>query len=127
MKHKNNLIGAVFAFVLSVSAVGNLVTGYNLQVGSMTDLFLWCAFCSLISAFLLGRKRGGTILLCLAALTAPIIWNNGDLWDQLQSLCYTISKVFHNAYGWQIIGKPISSKVNLPLIVLSELVALSVS
>ena len=127
MKYKNNLIGAVFAFVLSVSAVGNLVTGYNLPVASMTGLFLWCAFCSLISAFLFGCKRSGTILLCLTVLVAPIIWKSGDLWDHLQSLCHIISTVFHNAYGWQIIGNRISNEVHLPLFVLSALVAISVS
>lgn len=130
MKHKmwmNSLIGAGFAFLLSVSAVGNLVTGYDLQAASMMGLFLWCACCSLISALLFQFKYGGTILLCLTMLVAPIIWKDGMLWDQLQSLCYTISSGFHNAYDWPILGKPITDEVNRPLIVLSAWVAVSVS
>lgn len=127
MKYKNNLIGAVFAFVLSVSAVGNLVTGYNLPVASLNGLLLWCAFFSLVSAFLFGCKRGGTILLCLSVLAAPFLWKGGALWEQLQSLCHIFSTVFHNAYGWKIIGKRISSEVHLPLLLLSALVAISVS
>jgi len=123
----NNLIGAVFAFLLSVSAVGNLVTGYDLKVTSMTALFLWCACCSLISAFLFGFKYGGAVWLGLCVLAAPVIWKGGLLWEQLQSLCYTISEAYHNAYNWPILGKPITNEADLPLIVLSLWVAAGVS
>ena len=123
----NNLIGAVFAFLLSVSAVGNLVTGYNLEVASMMGLFLWCACCALISALLFRFKYGGTVLLCLTVLVAPVIWRGGMLWDQLQSLCYTISKHYHDIYDWPILGKPITDEVNLPLMVLAAWGSVSVN
>lgn len=130
MKHKlwmNNLIGAVFAFLLSVSVVGNLVTGYDLQVVSMMGLFLWCAGCSLISAFLFGFKYGGTVLLCLTVLAVPIICKDRMLWDQWQSLCYAISSDCRSAYGWPTLGKPITDEVDRPLMVLSAWSAVSVS
>ncbi len=130
MKHKmwtNNLMGAAFAFLLSVSAVGNLVTGYDLKVASMSGLFLWCACCSLISALLFQFKYGGAVLLCLTVLAAPLIWKDRMLWDQLQSLCYTISAHYHDAYDWPILGKPITEVVNRPLILLSAWAAVSVS
>ena len=130
MKHKmwvNSLMGAGFAFLLSVSAVENLITGCDLEVASMSDLLLWCAGCSLISALLFQFKHGEAVLLCVAVLVAPMIWKDGMLWDQLQSLCYTVSKSYHNAYGWPILGRPITDEVTRPLIMLSAWSAFSVS
>lgn len=130
MKRKiwaNHLMGAVFAFVLSVSAVGNLVTGYDLEVKSLSIVLLWCACCSLISALLFRFKYGGTALLCLIVLVSPIIWKDGILWEQVQSLCYIISSHYHDVYDWPVLGKPISDIVSRPLIVLSAWAAFSVS
>ena len=130
MKRKiwaNLLMGAVFAFVLSVSAVGNLVTGYDLEVKSLLVLFLWCAYCSLISALLFRFKYAGAVLLCLTVLAAPVIWKDGLLWEELQSLCYLISSHYHDVYDWSVIGKPLSDVVSRPLIVLSAWAAFSVS
>ena len=87
----NHLIGAVFAFVLSVSAVGNLVTGYNLEEKSIAAIFLWSACCAFVSALLFRFKYGGAVLLCTTVLLAPVIWKEGLLWEQLQSLSHTIS------------------------------------
>lgn len=130
MKRKvwaNHLMGAVFAFVLSVSAVGNLVTGYDLEVKSLLVLFLWCACCSLISALLFRFKYGGAVLLCLIVLAAPVIWKGGLLWEELQSLCYIISSHYNDVYDWPVIGKSLSDVVSRPLIVLSAWAAFSVS
>ena len=80
MKHKiwiNHLIGAVFAFVLSVSAVGNLVTGYDLEVKSLLLLILFCATCSILSALLFRFKFGGALLLFMTALLSWKILKEG--------------------------------------------------
>lgn len=123
----NHLIGSVFAFVLSVSAVGNLVTGYNLEVKSISAIFLWCACCAFVSALLFRFKYGGTVLLCTTVLLAPVIWKEGLLWEQLQSLSHTISTHYHEIYRWPVLGKQITDEVDLILIVLSAWVAISVS
>ena len=123
----NHLIGSVFAFVLSVSAVGNLVTGYNLEVKSISAIFLWCACCAFVSALLFRFKFGGAVLLCLIVLLAPVIWKEGLLWEQLQSLSHTISSHYHEVYRWPVLGKQITDEVDLILVVLSAWVAISVS
>ena len=123
----NHLMGAVFAFVLSVSAVGNLVTGYDLEVKSLALLFSWCACCAIISALLLRFRYGGAVLLCLAALLVPLIWKDGLLWEQLQSLSYTISFHYHEVYRWPVLGQLITEEVELPLMVLAAWAAVSIS
>lgn len=121
------LLGAAFAFLLAVSAVGNLVTGYDLKVQSMAGLVLWCACCALVSAFLFRFRFGGMAILCLTVLAAPFVWKDGMLWEQLRSLCYTVSYHYHRVYDWQVYGKPLTDKVQLPLLVLAAWSAYSVS
>lgn len=130
MKHRswaNYLLGAGFAFVLSVGAVGSLATGYDLPVSSMAVLILWCACFSAISAFLFRFKYGGSIWLCLMILVLSIVWKGGLLQDQLQTLSHTISLNYHRAYNWPLLGNAITEQVDLPLVVLSAWIAVSVS
>ena len=130
MKHRiwiNHLMGAVFAFVLSVSAVGNLVTGYDLEVKSLLLLFLFCAGCSFLSAMLFRFKYGGTVLLFITVLLSWKIVKEGILWDQVQSLVCLISSHYHEVYNCPVIGQPLSETVDLPLIVLAGWASFSVS
>lgn len=130
MKHKiwiNHLIGAVFAVVLSVSAVGNLVTGYDLEVKSLLMLFLFCATCSFLSALLFRFKHGGALLLFMTALLSWKTLKEGILWDQVQSLACLISKHYHEVYDWPVVGQSLSETVDLPLMVLALWASFSVS
>lgn len=130
MKHKiwiNHLIGAVFAFVLSVSAVGNLVTGYDLEVKSLLLLFLFCAACSFLCALLFRFQFGGALLLFMTALLSWKILKEGILWDQVQSLAYLISSHYHEVYDWPVVGQSLSETVDLPLMVLALWASFSVS
>lgn len=130
MQHKiwiNHLIGAVFAFVLSVSAVGNLVTGYDLEVKSLLLLFLFCASCSFLSALLFRFQFGGALLMFMTALLSWKILKEGILWDQVQSLAYLISSHYHEVYDWPVVGQSLSETVDLPLMVLALWASFSVS
>jgi len=124
---RNHLIGAILAFLLSVSAVGNPATGFGLSTASLPGLILWCAGWSLVSSFLFGFRHGGKALLCLLALASPFVWKDGQLWDQLRSLCCTITRDYHDVYGWPVLGEKVTDAVNRPLLVLSALVACCVS
>ena len=94
------LVGAVLAFVISLGAVGCLVTGFGLNLERMTGVMLVCAGFGVISAFLFLWKRGGTVLLCLLALLSGYLWHRGDAGEQILRLIYRISYVYHQAYGW---------------------------
>lgn len=123
----NHLLGALFAFLFSVTSVGGLVTGWELNITSVGWLIFWCGLFSVLSALLLYFKYGWCVLLLLSFRGAFALWQDGALWDQVQSLAYTISLHFHDVYGWQTIGEPLSEEFDLALILLAYLTALSVS
>lgn len=130
MKHRiwpNHLMGAIFAFLLSVSAVGALATGFDLAVDSLTVLFLWCACFSFVSSALFYFRYGGSVLLCLTALAVAFLWKDGTLWEQLQALNYILSSLYHEVYAWPVIGSPVTDEFTLLLIVLSAWSSVSVS
>lgn len=130
MKHKVwtlHLISAVFAFALSVSAIGNLITGYELPTDPLWNLYLWCGFFAVSSSLLFRFRCGGSILACLAALVLFLLWNKDILWQQTKFLSYLITCHYHDVYAWKVIGAPSSGNVSLPLILWSALTAVCVN
>lgn len=130
MKHKVwtlHLISAVFAFTLSVSAIGNLITGYELPTDPLWNLYLWCGFFAVSSSLLFRFRCGGSILACLAALVLFLLWKKEILWQQTQFLSYLITSHYHEVYAWKVIGTPVSDNVSLPLILWSALTAVCVN
>ena len=130
MKHKvwtQHLISAVFAFVLSVSAIGNLITGYALPTDPLWRLILWCGFIAVSSSLLLRLRYGGSIMTGLAALALFILWRKAALWQQAQHLSYLITSHYHDVYAWKIIGAPASGNISLPLILWAALTAVCVN
>lgn len=134
MKHKiwiHQLISALFAFVLAVSSVGNLITGYGLPVEAMWKIYLWCAFAAIAVAVLFQISHGGTIMigltalatfgLCLAELFRPYIFK------QISTLLYSISSHYHDVYNWPLLGTQSASDVSVPLILWAVLVAFCVN
>ena len=133
MKHKiwkiwtHHLIGAVFAVMLSVSAIGNLVTGYDLPVGSLWKIYLWCVLFAAISSVLFQFRYGGRIIVCLAILMPFVLWKAETIWQQTQFLGFLISSHYHDTYGWPVLGNPAANDVSLPLILWAALVAVGVN
>lgn len=130
MKHKVwtlHLTSAVFAFTLSVSAIGNLITGYELPTAPLWNLYLWCGFFAVSSSLLFRFRYGGSILVCLAALVLFLLWGKEILWQQTQFLSYLITSHYHEVYAWKVIGTPVSDNVSLPLILWSALTAVCVN
>ena len=80
MKHKKwmpLLISALFAFVLAISSIGNLITGYELPLDAMWKIYLWCAFAAIATAVLLHLPHFGKITIGLAALgVLRSVWPN---------------------------------------------------
>ena len=62
------LISAGLAFLLSLGGAGCLVTGFDLDAGSMAGLVFSCLFFAAASTACFQLKHGGTIILCLLAL-----------------------------------------------------------
>ena len=130
MKHKiwsQYFLSALFAFVLSVSAVGNLITGYTLPVDSLCKIYLWCALFAFGSSMLFRFRYGGRIMLCLAAFAIFILWKRETLWQQTQYLSFLISSHYHDVYDWPVLGNPAAKEISLPLILWAALAAVCVN
>jgi len=134
MKHKiwiHQLISALFAFVLAVSSVGNLITGYALPVDAMWKIWLWCAFAAIAVAVLFQIPHGGKIMLglaalatfglCLAELIRPYIVG------QIETLLHCITSHYHDVYNWPLLGTQSAGDVSVPLILWAVLVAFCVN
>lgn len=132
MKHKHwitHLLGAFFAFLFSVCAVGCIVTGFDLPLSPESSIHLLkgCGGIAFLSALILYIPFGGLGLLVLLVPTAKYLWNDGILWGQLKTITYTISSHFHSVYGWTLLGEPVSEEVELALLLLAGIIALTVS
>ena len=130
MKHRvwtQHLISAVFAFILSVSAIGNLISGYELPTDPLWKLYLLCGFFAASSSLLFRFRYGESILVCLTAVALFILWRKEILWQQTQFLSYLITSHYHDVYAWKIIGTPASGDVSLPMILWSALTSACVN
>lgn len=130
MKHKlwpHHLLGALFAFALSVSTVGCLLTGFDLNVESAGRLFAGCFGISAVSCILFRFRFGGCMLFFLSAIPWAVFWKQSYFWSQWQTLLLTISDQYHRTYGWPLIGTNAASTMDLPLLVLGGWTAVSVS
>ena len=120
------LMGALFAFLFSVSTVGILVTGWDLTVSSVGWLIFWCGLFSVLPPLLLYFRYGGWIVLLLSVRGAFALWQDGALWEQMQSFAYKVSYHFHDVYGWPIIGAQHTWNGSLLMILTAWLTACSV-
>lgn len=134
MKHKiwsQHLFSAIFAFVLSSSAIGCLVTGYELPAVSSGTIYLWCAFFAVFTSVLFRFRYGGRILILLTGCALIFIWQKDSLWSQVleqtQLLSYIITDHYHDVYAWPILGKPGAKEVYAPLILWGSLVSVGVN
>lgn len=113
--------------MLSFSAVGNLITGYELPVDSLWKIALWCALFSIGSATLLRLRYGGRIILLLAFLGLIFLWKRESVWMEAQTIGYVITSHYHRVYGWSILGNPAVNEVSTPLILWTALVSTGVN
>lgn len=134
MKHENWYscgIGAALAFLISLGAVGSMVTGFGLNLESMAPVVLTCAFFAAVSALCFCFKWGGTALLCLLALISGFLWHRGEPAEQLLALLYQISVRYDSAYGWGVLrlmdGDLGAYALDWPMKIIGCLVAIAVS
>ena len=120
-------VSALFALVLSFSAVGNLITGYELAVDSLWKIALWCALFSIGSAMVLRLRYGGKFILILGFLGLIFLWKRESVWMQAQTISYIITSHYHRVYGWPILGNPAAGEVSVPLILWTALVSTGVN
>ena len=123
------LVSALFAFILAVSSVGNLITGYHLPVEAMWTIYVWCALAAIATAVLFQIPHGGKIMVGLAALAALGLCMaellRPHIPEQFETLFYVITAHYNKVYNWKILGQLSATDVSVPLILWAVLVAFS--
>lgn len=105
MKGKNRLAwleAFLLAFSISFSAMACVVTAFDFP---NISLWLLCGCCAL-AALCCGLCCGNALVLIplgLFAAAAGYLWQAGILEPSFEALLYKISRVYHDAYNWQII------------------------
>ena len=105
---------AVLAFLLSFGGLGCLATAFDLSC----DLWELCGFCFLtaaVFALCFRFKWGSLALLCLLALAAGYLWQDGTAAQQTRNLLNVISVRYDRGYGCGYILPGSEPGIMLPL------------
>lgn len=127
LKYMRHIIAAVLASLFSISAVGSLITGWNISVTSVLRIYAMCCAFSLFTSIGWYFRRGNLINLSLTVLVMLRLMYKKALWNQLASLLWIITKHFNEVYGWRTFGNPSASGSELALFLVGYLAALSVT
>ncbi|MBQ1934697.1 MAG: transglutaminase domain-containing protein, partial [Clostridia bacterium] len=120
------LIGALFAFLFSVSAVGQFITGLELAE-SVRWFIPWCALFSAVCAALFYFKYGWCTVLLLTAGAGFWTYSNTSVADQLSSLLCKLTTSYQKVYGVKAIGVNKTDEFELALLLIAFLTAAAVS
>lgn len=96
------LTGAILAFILSLGAVGSLITAFRLDIPRMAPVLGICALAAAVSALCFRFKWGGTVLLCLSVPVTWLLFRGEQTIQQTFYMLTHILRYFRNAYGWEI-------------------------
>ena len=120
------LLSAILAFLLSLGAVGCLITGFRLEPKDFRQLVLLWAGASALFSLLFSRRWGTALAACLLALAAGYLWHRGTPLEQTRNLLVYISKFYHGAYQWGyfLFGDG-TGPFDYPLAVLGSLIAMA--
>ena len=92
----------VTGFFLGLSAMACMATAFSMSQVELWLLALYCAIAAALCAFLCSRRLD-LVMLGLVALGLGVLWQDGILEQTVESLLYKVSRVYHDAYNWQII------------------------
>lgn len=124
-KRARFLLGVLFALLFSISAVGCFLTGCELPVASKGRLLFFCILFSVLPPLLTFFRHGIWVFLLLTAQGGYYLWQDGALWEQLQTFAYTLTDHYAEAYDWPVFGTPLSEELDLVLILWAFLTAVS--
>ncbi len=130
-KMRPSLAAALVSALMSIGAVGCLMTGFALTVSNPAQLWMVCLLAAGLCSVLLVWKWGQTAVLCLLALWAGFLWQRREAGQQLLLLIKRISYVYDKAYGWGVLslteGAWNAGAADLPLQILGCAVGLAAS
>ena len=94
--------GAILAFGAAAGGVGCLVSGMELDAVDTTVTVLVCAVAAVLFAVALGCRMG-LLALGIGVTAAAWLWLKGPLNESAELLVMQISKVYHSAYGTDVV------------------------
>ena len=123
------LLAAVLASLLSLGAVGCVVTAFDLSLKSALAVALVCVGAAVFCAGAFSWKHGGMAVLLLGALLAGYLWRQGEAAEQVRQLISRISHVYDQAYDWGVLSLTDApwdaGFADLPMGILGAVIALS--
>ena len=123
------LLAAVLASLLSLGAVGCVVTAFDLSLKSAQAVALVCVGAAVFCAGAFSWKHGGMAVLLLGALLAGYLWRQGEAAEQVLQMISRISHVYDQAYGWGVLSLTDTpwdaGFADLPMGILGAVIALS--
>ncbi len=120
------LIGALLAFLFSVSAAGQFATGLDLAV-PVRWCIPWCAVFSAVCALLFYFKYGWCAVLLLSAGGGYWLYINSNVADQLSSFLRKLTTGYQKVYSIKAIGNNKTDESQLVLLIIAFLTAAAVS
>lgn len=106
MKHekfRTFATAALLAFFTAWGTVGCLITAFGLELEHPSLLILVCGLAASVSAMLFSFRYGGMAVLCLLALAAGYIYQDGTAMEQFLQLVHRLTTVYDRAYGWGVL------------------------
>ena len=107
MKHEKLWIfftAGTLAFLTAWGTVGCLTTAFGLNLEHPFLPVLVCALAAHVSAALFSFRHGGTAVLCLLALAAGCIYQDGTAAEQFLQLVHRLTTIYDRAYGWGVLN-----------------------
>ena len=125
------LTAAALAFFTAWGTTGCLRTAFDLNLEHPASLLLVCALAASVCTVLFSFRYGGTALLCLTALAAGYIYQDGTAAEQFLQLIHRLSSIYDRAYGWGVVAVSElpwnEGSSDWPLGIIGTLIAMAVS
>lgn len=121
-------IATVLAFLLAFGAMGCMITAFGLPLENYLAVVLAWGICALFCSVAFRWKRGGILVLFLAALLTGFLWRRGEAEQQFLQMLYRITYIYNKAYDcgvFKLVDTPWDAGVaDLPMGIFGALIAM---
>ncbi len=129
-KTSKTILAAILGAMTAVSAVGCLISGFDLKIEQVPMIVMVAGLFALVGAIGFSFRYGGAVVLGITAMASLFFWSGGEAQTQTQALITRISYTYDQAYQWGVIRFPgawYGVKADLPMAIAAALIALIVT
>ena len=95
------VLGGILSFLLSLSAVACLVTGFDMAV-DLGTVALWCLGAAVIGSVFCTLPLQFVPFLAVG-IVGSVLWITGELETSVYALMYRLSRQYNSVHGWGIL------------------------